>query len=271
VPRPRRSVAAALATALAVALALLVLTPLAVVLLGALLPPQALGLPAEQPGATRGARAAFAYLLTHYGAWLALSGWIAALAAALGSAIAVPAGYALVCHPFRGSRALEELALVPLSLPGIALAVALLAAYPGARGPELVLAGHLLYTLPFLLRAVTAALRARDVAQLEAAARTLGASPLQRLRWVVLPLVRPALAIGALLAFTVSWGEFNVSFLLNAGPLQTFPAALYNTYANETFQRSSAATALFVAGALPALAALQWLGGLGAGGAERSE
>jgi len=35
--------------------------------------------------------------------------------------------------------------------------------------------------------------------------------------------------VGSLLVFAVSWGEFNVSFLLNRGRPQTFPAVLYDT------------------------------------------
>jgi len=265
-PEPELRIAAAISLALAA----FVLAPIAFALLGSVLPSHALGLAAEaEPGAAL-TPSAFAYLMRHYGLWLAQSGRIAVLAVAIGLLIGAPAGYALVRHPFRGSRWLEELVLLPLSLPGIALSVALLAAYPGARGQTLVLAGHLLYTLPFIVRSVTSALRTRDIAQLEDAARTLGANLGQRLRWVVLPALRPALVLGALIVFTVSWGEFNVSFLLNSGPVQTFPAALYNTYANESFQRSSAATAIFLAGVAPALLAIQWLGGLGSDDEERA-
>jgi len=259
-----------LAAAVSLVLAAFVLAPIAIVVLGSVLPSTALGLASEAEPGWGSQLGAFRYLIQHYGLWLAMSGRIALLAVLIGLAIAAPAGYAFVRHPFPGSRILEELVLLPLSLPGIALSVALLAAYPDLRGSALVLAGHLLYTLPFFVRSVTSALRTRDIAELEAAARTLGASFGQRLRWIVLPTLQPALVLGALIVFTVSWGEFNVSYLLNSGPTQTFPAALYNTYANESFQRSSAATVIFLAGAAPALLAIQWLGGLGSGDAERS-
>jgi putative spermidine/putrescine transport system permease protein len=78
---------------------------------------------------------------------------------------------------------------------------------------------------------------------------------------VVLPNLRHALILGSLLVFAVSWGEFNVSYLLNAGHPQTFPAALFNTYANESFQNSSAATVIFLAVVIPIVIAIQWLGG----------
>jgi putative spermidine/putrescine transport system permease protein len=270
--RPRFNLGVVLASAVSLGLAVLVLLPVIVVVVSSILPGSWTGAAVELRSAGAGTRTisdAFAYLLAHYGTWLEMSGWIAALSVAIGLFAAVPAGYVFVRYPFPGSRLLEELVLLPLSLPGIALSVALLTTYPGARGSVLVLSGHLLYTLPFFVRAVTSVLRTRDIAELEAAARVLGAGFVQRFLWIVLPILRPALVLGALIVFTVSWGEFNVSFLLNSGQPQTFPAALYNTYANESFQRSSAATVLFLAGVAPALLAIQWLGGLRSEDVER--
>ena len=67
--------------------------------------------------------------------------------------------------------------------------------------------------------------------------------------------------VGSLLVFAVSWGEFNVSFLLNRGRPQTFPAVLYDTYTNQSIQISSAATTIFLAIVIPAVIAIQWFGG----------
>ena len=54
---------------------------------------------------------------------------------------------------------------------------------------------------------------------------------------------------------------FNVSFLLNAGPHQTFPVALFTANTSETPQVASAATTVFLAVVLPVLLVIQWLGG----------
>lgn len=241
-----------------IGLAGLVLLPIVLVVLGAFVPTDRLGLGLEAGEPLVANAEALRYLWRNYGEWLLFSGRVALITIGIALVTAVPAGYVLVQRPFFGSRLLEELVLLPLSLPGIAVSIALLAAYPSERGLTLVVAGHLLYTLPFMLRVVTASLRTRDVAELEAAARTLGASFGQRMLWIVLPQLRQALVVGALLVFAVSWGEFNVSYLLNSGHPQTFPAALYNTYANESLQRSCAATALFLLGLVPALLAIQW-------------
>lgn len=210
------------------------------------------------------------YLLRHYGSWLLFSLGVSLVALTVCLAVGVVSAYVLVCHPFPGSRLLEEVALLPLSLPGIALSIALVGAYGSWRGPWLVLAGHALVTLPFMIRIVSSALRTSDVGALEEAARGLGAGPWQRARLVVLPSLRHSILVGSLVVLAVSWGEFNVSYLLNRGELQTFPAALYNTFANETSVRSGAALLLFLGVALPLGLALQGVGGSGEAAGEEA-
>jgi putative spermidine/putrescine transport system permease protein len=203
----------------------------------------------------------YRYVFQAYGGWMWYSVKLAAACVLICIFVGLPAGYVFVRHPFAGSRLLEELVALPLSLPGIAMSVALLAAYNPLRGWWLVLAGHVLYTLPFMMRVVTNNLRGSRMAEMEQAAASLGAGFWQRFWLVVLPNTRHALVLGALLVFAVSWGEFNVSYLLNSGKPQTFPAALYDTYANESFQISSAATTLFLLVVLPAAVAIQLIGG----------
>jgi putative spermidine/putrescine transport system permease protein len=254
----------ALVYAVTITLLALILAPVIVVILGSFLNLGLLGIVADQWSGTRGTTvsfSAFRYLFGAYLPWIVFSLLLALWSVVLCLVIAVPAGYVLVQHPFKGSRLIEELLLLPLSLPGIAMSIALIAAYNSIRGPWLVLGGHFLYTMPFMVRVVTGTLRSFDVAGLEAAAQTLGAGFWQRMWHIILPNLRHALILGSLLVFAVSWGEFNVSYLLNAGHPQTFPAALFNTYANESFQNSSAATVVFLAVIIPIVITIQWLGG----------
>ncbi len=260
--RARRYATIGLATCSA-ALALAVLLPLAVVVLGAFVDPVTLGASSDPIAGSRAevaGLAAFRYVLGHYGGWLGFSALLAVASVALCLLIAVPAAWALVRHPFPGGRWLEDLAALPLSLPGLALSVALIAAWNPWRGWWLVLAGHLLYTLPFMLRVTCETLRGHDLDAWDRAARSLGATAWQRFAWIVLPNLRHALTAGCLLVFAVSWGEFNVSYLLNSGKPQTFPAALYDTFTNDGFQAASAATCLFLAVVLPAVLLLQATG-----------
>jgi len=204
---------------------------------------------------------AYSYVLTTYGGALLFSLKLAISVVIATLLIAVPAAYAFARHPFPGSAFLEQLAMLPLTLPGITVAVALIAAFGAWRGSALVLAcGQMLYTIPYVVAVVTASLRTLSLDELDAAARTLGATSSQRFRRITLPLLRHPLMLAALLGFSVSWGEFNVSFLL-ATPLQMpFSAALYGTYTSNSIAVAGAATAIFIAGALPFLAGVQFVG-----------
>ncbi len=246
---------------------LIVMSPFAVVVLGAFLQTTFLGLSTEQwarggDGESLFSVKWFGYVWGLYRGTLLFSVKLALLSVLLCLLIGVPGGMVLARRQFPGRDLLESIVLLPLSLPGIALSIGILQAFAIVRGEWwLILAGHLLYTLPFMVRMVMDALRSFDVAALETAARSLGAGYWQRLRWVVLPNLRHAMVAASLLVFCVSWGEFNISFLLNTPLNQTFPAALYATYTTNSFQVSSAATVIFLGVVVPALMAIQWLGG----------
>ena len=197
-----------------------------------------------------------------YGSTILFTLQVAVVSVILTTLIGVAAAYALVRYSFPGRALIEEVVLLPMSIPGIAVAIALIQAHTTLRPTwYIILAGHLLYTMPFMVRAVTNTLRSFDFLTLEQAAASLGATWGQRMRWVLLPNLKHAILVGSLLVFAISLGEFNASFLLNTPTNQTFPAALYDTYNLDSFQVSSAATTIFMAMLFPALLLLQYMGG----------
>lgn len=202
----------------------------------------------------------FRYVIGIWGQALLRSARLAAVVVPLALLIGAPAAWAFRCRPFPGSRLLESAALVPLAVPGVALAFSLIQAAGSAPRFGLLVAGHLAYTVPLVVKTVTNAVEHFDP-RLEAAARSLGAGPVQIALRIVLPLLTPALVLSALLVFAVSWGEFNVSFLLATPLTQTFPAALYVTYTNNSFPVAAAATLIFLLPVVPAMVAIQALGG----------
>ncbi|HEY6323684.1 MAG TPA: ABC transporter permease subunit [Thermoanaerobaculia bacterium] len=208
----------------------------------------------------QGAAALFSYVIEIWGRNLLRSAEIVAVVVPCALLLGVPAAYAFRRRPFPGSRGLEAAAVAPLAIPGIALAVSLIQTAGGLPRFALLAAGHLVYTVPLVIRTVGNALEGYDP-HLEAAARTLGAGPFAILRRLVLPLLGPALVLSALLVFAVSWGEFNVSFLLATPLVQTYPAALYLTYTTNSFPVAAAATLVFLLPVVPAVAAIQGLGG----------
>ncbi len=202
----------------------------------------------------------FSYVIETWGRALLHSAEVVAAVVPLALLIGAPAAWAFRRRPFPGARLLESAALVPLAVPGVALAFALIQSAPGFPRFWLLVAGHLAYTVPLVVKSVGNAVETFDP-RLEAAARTLGAGGWETARQVTLPLLRPALILSALLVFAVSWGEFNVSFLLAPPLLQTFPAGLYATYTTNSFPVAAAATLVFLAPVVPALIAIQAFGG----------
>jgi spermidine/putrescine transport system permease protein len=146
-------------------------------------------------------------------------------ATAFGTMIAILA----VRFRFRAKPALVGLAVLPLIVPFVVLAVALLLLFRAA-GISLSLwtiaAGHTIVALPFTLLIVVSRLSGLE-RDLEEAAMDLGASHFGALRLVVLPMIAPAIVSAWLTAFTVSFDEFAISLFL-AGTEPTFPVYLFS-------------------------------------------
>ena len=100
-----------------------------------------------------------------------LSIWLALTCLAATLVIGVPAAYVLARNPGRITRVLEEFISLPLAIPGLALALALLQLYGTVQGFRtswtFILVGHVLYTLPFMVRSVLSVLAAIDLRTLE--------------------------------------------------------------------------------------------------------
>jgi putative spermidine/putrescine transport system permease protein len=184
--------------------------------------------------------------------------------------IGVPAAYALVRRGDWVSRIVEEFVTLPVAIPGLALALALLIAYGGYgafRGSSLfIVAGHVLYTLPFMLRAVMAVLASLDWKSLDEGGASLGASPWRRFVDIILPNVQPGILAGALTVVTLSIGEFNLTWMLHTPLTKTLPVGLADAYASLRLEIASAYTLVFFVMIMPLLLALQWA----AGSAERA-
>jgi len=91
--------------------------------------------------------------------------------------------------------------------------------------PLLIPIAHALLAFPFVIRSLLPALRGLDP-RLREAARTLGAGPTRVLREIDLPLLFPALLVGAVFAFTVSIGEFGAALLLYRPEYPTVPVVI---------------------------------------------
>jgi putative spermidine/putrescine transport system permease protein len=177
--------------------------------------------------------------------------------------IGVPAAYALARSQNRWARAFEELLVLPVAVPGLATALALILFYGEIRAFRaswtFILVGHVLFTLPFMVRSVLAVMAALDLKTLEDAAASLGAGFRQRFFQVILPNARPGILAGSLMVVTLSMGEFNITWMLHTPLTQTLPVGLADSYASMRLEIGSAYTIVFFFMIVPLLIALQWL------------
>jgi putative spermidine/putrescine transport system permease protein len=189
---------------------------------------------------------------------------VAAATLAITLLTGVPAGYALARSRTRLSRLIEELLVMPVALPGLASALALLVVYGGfsafRMSAAFIVVGHVVFTLPFMVRPVAAVCAAADLHTLEEGAASLGASFVQRFFTIVLPNARSGILAGALAVLTLSIGEFNLTWMLHTPDTKTLPVGLADTYASMRIEIGSAYTILFFVMTMPLLVAMQWFG-----------
>jgi putative spermidine/putrescine transport system permease protein len=184
--------------------------------------------------------------------------------ATLGSLVAgVAASYALVRHRGRGLELAGALLNAPLVFPGVVIGVALLQFYALARmnGTFASLAlAHMVITVPYVVRAMTASLAGVD-AEIENAARVLGASRLVAFFTVTLPLARPGIAAGALFSFIVSFDNVPVSIFLLGVRHMTLPVKIFSAIEYGVDPSIAAiSTMLIIATGLGLAAAERWIG-----------
>lgn len=175
---------------------------------------------------------------------LRLSLVVSVAAVALSLVLGLPCAWVLACHEFPGRRLVRALLTLPMVLPPVVAGVALLSAF-GRRGLLGPLAERLGLELafsttaavlaatfvaaPFLILTCEAAFAGVD-RRVEDAAATLGATRLQILWTVTLPLIRPSLFAGLALCWARALGEFGatITFAGNfQGRTQTMPLAVY--------------------------------------------
>ncbi|WP_315713037.1 MULTISPECIES: ABC transporter permease [unclassified Bradyrhizobium] len=178
--------------------------------------------------------------------------------------VGVPAAYALYVRGGRLARLVEEIITLPLAIPGLAIALALLLTYGGAgsfrRSWLFILAGHVIFTMPFMVRSVMAVFSTIDVKSLDEGAASVGAAPWRRFIDVIVPNAAPGILAGSLMVVTLSLGEFNLTWMLHTPLTKTLPVGLADSYASMRLEVASAYTLIFFVMIIPLLVAMQWIG-----------
>ena len=160
---------------------------------------------------------------------------LAALVMGVAIVLALPAARALALHDFSGKTVVMFLLLLPILSPAIATAIgghALFLRLGLTDSWGGIVLAHLVPTVPYCVLTLTGSFSRFDV-DLEAQARTLGATRRQVWQFVTLPSIAPGLVTAAFFAFLISWSQYLTTLFIGGGKIVTLPMVLIG------FQRSS--------------------------------
>lgn len=182
---------------------------------------------------------------------LLIGGATGALAAAGG----LPVGRAIAALRGPQRAAAAALAFLPVAAPPIALATGLQVTFLSLGLGGTVAGVVLAHTVPALAYAALflAGIFVAYDDRIEVEARSLGATPLQVLRFVRLPLLRRPIAEAAVLGFLVSWAQVPLTLIIGGGAVRTLPVEVL-AYVQAGQDRYAATGALLLV--VPALAAI---------------
>ncbi len=202
----------------------------------------------------------------------------AAISLAIVILLGTPLAYLLARGKVPFSRLVDTIIDLPMVLPPAVAGIALLMAF-GRRGivgshlddagitlgftTAAVIIAQTFVAVPFYVRSARAGF-ARVDRHLEDAAADLGATPGAVLRTVILPLVRPNLAAGAVLAWARAVGEFGATIMFAgnfAGRTQTMPLAIYGRYEAGDLETALVLSVVLLAAAMLVLLAVRSVGG----------
>jgi putative spermidine/putrescine transport system permease protein len=163
----------------------------------------------------------------HRAAWNSLEvGFVSTLAATI---LGTLAAVGIARRPGPWVQALDTFFMSPIILPMLAFGLAALMYFTflGFRPSlELIMLGHTIVIVPFVLRTTSASLSQLDPALLESSA-SLGASWLYTFRRVTLPVIAPGIMAGAFLAFVASLDNVPISLFLSGPRSDMLPIRMW--------------------------------------------
>lgn len=168
------------------------------------------------------------------------------------------AAFAVVRYDFKYNTTIQTLLLSPLIYPWIVVGLAILL-FIGKIGTvfgvtiELsfwtLLAGHVLFTLPYPTRTIGASLQNFPYST-EEAARNLGATEFEAYLKVTLPLIRPGIISGFVFTFVLSFNQYIISLFLSGSGTKTMPLVLFSLFYNTSPAQLAAIATLLMGGVL---------------------
>ncbi|HUK81477.1 MAG TPA: ABC transporter permease [Verrucomicrobiae bacterium] len=161
---------------------------------------------------------------------------LGAASTVIATALGTMLGYGLSRYWFPGKKMFSLAMYIPVMIPDIVMAVAMLAFFKLLTsaggflqmGLATMTIAHITFQIPFVAIVVRSRLVGMDPA-IEEAAHDLGASTWQTFWSVTFPLMLPGVLAGAMLAFTLSLDDFVVSFFTTGPGATTLPILIYSS------------------------------------------
>ena len=182
--------------------------------------------------------------------------------------ISIPVGtlaaLALIRYRVRYREAVQVYLLLPFTIPLVVSGLGMMVLFGELRilgGLWPVGVALCVINLPFMIWAVSASVNALDP-ELENAAASCGAPPIQAFFTITLPAVMPGVITGALLMFILAFNEFLVSLFLTDSRTVTLPVQIYNSIRSVITPDLAAVSVLYIVIALLAVWLLDRLVGL---------
>lgn len=119
---------------------------------------------------------------------------------------------------------------IPMMIPDIVMAVGLMILFSAAaieKGYLTMLLAHVCFCTPYVITSVYPKVRALDI-NIANAAMDLGATPYQALTKVIIPMIKPGITAGILLAFTMSIDDFVISYFVTGNGVKNISIVVYN-------------------------------------------
>lgn len=158
----------------------------------------------------------------------------------LSTFLSLPLAYALHKGTSKGVKIAGRVAfLLPIAVPPVVLAFGFILVFSSNALPWLgsiwlLIAGHVILTLPYLLNTLVSDMRHLRLDELELAAECLGASFFERFMDIIVPLVRHSLASGLIMVAALSIGEFQLSNLVSGFLSRNYPVVLLQAFYGAT-------------------------------------
>ncbi|MBU6378692.1 MAG: ABC transporter permease [Gammaproteobacteria bacterium] len=198
-------------------------------------------------------------------AWMTAT-WTSLAAAVLTTLIATPLGtvaaYGTHCASERVRNSLQILALMPVVVPSILVAVGVFHLYAMVDLNYTlmgVVLAHTALAIPFVIVTVLSSLRNYDMTQ-EMAARSMGASRVRAFLTITLPQIRFAALTGAFLAFITSLDEVVVAMFVSGGENATITRRMFNSLRDQIDPTIAAISTCLIVVSVAALIAVQMIG-----------